>query len=150
MAKKLIRLTEGDLHRIVKESVQRILNEMEEGKIVNHKPYFSGEYGGTVKPGQTGYGPSYHNQFASDDEEVERAKNDKHNTRKYNVEYTNGYTWDKTGFDPLAARAQQVQMAKETGKDPSVYPHTIQGIKRHNDNSGDWPRTINSYGHSRI
>ena len=27
MAKKIIRLTEGDLHRIVKESVQRILKE---------------------------------------------------------------------------------------------------------------------------
>ena len=27
MNKKLIRLTEGDLHKIVKESVQRILNE---------------------------------------------------------------------------------------------------------------------------
>ena len=30
MNKKLIRLTEGDLHRIVKESVQRILNEVED------------------------------------------------------------------------------------------------------------------------
>ena len=29
--KKVIRLTEGDLHRIVKESVNRVLNEMEEG-----------------------------------------------------------------------------------------------------------------------
>jgi hypothetical protein len=28
MAKKLIRLTENDLHRIVKESVQKILNEI--------------------------------------------------------------------------------------------------------------------------
>jgi hypothetical protein len=28
MAKKLIRLTEGDLHRVVKESVKRILNEV--------------------------------------------------------------------------------------------------------------------------
>lgn len=28
--KKIVRLTEGDLHRIVKESVGRILNEYEE------------------------------------------------------------------------------------------------------------------------
>ena len=27
MAKKLVRLTEGDLHRIIKESVNRVLNE---------------------------------------------------------------------------------------------------------------------------
>lgn len=30
MAKKLVRLTEGDLHRIVKESVSRILKESQE------------------------------------------------------------------------------------------------------------------------
>lgn len=28
MAKQLIRLTEGDLHRIIKESVNRVLKEM--------------------------------------------------------------------------------------------------------------------------
>ena len=38
MAKKqVIRLTEGDLHRIIKESVNKILQE---GKVVNHKPLF--------------------------------------------------------------------------------------------------------------
>lgn len=36
MNKKLIRLTEGDLHRIVKESVNRILNE-----VVINTPYGS-------------------------------------------------------------------------------------------------------------
>ena len=30
MAKKLIRLTEGDLHRIVRESVKRVIKEMQE------------------------------------------------------------------------------------------------------------------------
>ena len=34
MNKKLIRLTESDLHRIVKESVNRILNESNDTKIV--------------------------------------------------------------------------------------------------------------------
>jgi hypothetical protein len=43
MAKKLIRLTEGDLHKIVKESVNRILNEM--GTIVHP--------GGMVEPPST-------------------------------------------------------------------------------------------------
>ena len=31
MAKNIIRLTEGDLHKIVKESVERIIREMDEG-----------------------------------------------------------------------------------------------------------------------
>ena len=31
MAKQLIRLTEGDLHRIIEESVNRVLSEMNEG-----------------------------------------------------------------------------------------------------------------------
>ena len=39
MNKKLIRLTEGDLHRIVKESVNRVLSE---GKFINNKKgYFA-------------------------------------------------------------------------------------------------------------
>jgi hypothetical protein len=33
MAKKLIRLTESDLHRIVKESVKKVLKEAREGSI---------------------------------------------------------------------------------------------------------------------
>ena len=36
MDKKLIRLTEGDLHRIVKKSVNRIINEVE----LNHQPKY--------------------------------------------------------------------------------------------------------------
>ena len=38
MNKKLIRLTEADLHRIVRESVNKVLNE---GKYVNNKPCFT-------------------------------------------------------------------------------------------------------------
>ena len=35
--KRLIRLTEGDLHRIVKESIQRVLTEMPTGKKIPFK-----------------------------------------------------------------------------------------------------------------
>ena len=35
--KKVIRLTEGDLHRIVKESVNRILNEMSPEVYLNYQ-----------------------------------------------------------------------------------------------------------------
>ena len=40
MNKKLIRLTEGDLHRIVKESVNRILRENDDYDRMNR--YFNG------------------------------------------------------------------------------------------------------------
>ena len=43
MAKKLIRLTESDLHRIVKESVRKIIREMEGGDGANNA---AGVYGG--------------------------------------------------------------------------------------------------------
>ena len=47
-----VRLTEGDLHRIIKESVNRLLSEMNEGKYINNKQgyfkpiinHFKGEY----------------------------------------------------------------------------------------------------------
>lgn len=35
--KKIVRLTENDLHRIIKESVKKILKE---GSVVNHNPMF--------------------------------------------------------------------------------------------------------------
>jgi hypothetical protein len=44
MAKKLIRLTESDLHRIVNESVQRILNELYTGD----EPSVPNKYPGQV------------------------------------------------------------------------------------------------------
>ena len=67
MNKKLIRLTESDLHRIIKESVKKII----EGKKVNNKPYFykfpspyDDYFGGypSYKPGEEipkGYNNSY-------------------------------------------------------------------------------------------
>lgn len=39
MNKKLIRLTEQDLHRIIKESVNKILNEMYDDSIANRKRF---------------------------------------------------------------------------------------------------------------
>ena len=44
MAKKLIRLTESDLHRIVNESVQRILNELYTGD----EPFVPNKYPGQI------------------------------------------------------------------------------------------------------
>ena len=49
--KRRIRLTESDLHRVIKECVYNILNE---GKVVNNKPFFKregGECDEYIKPG---------------------------------------------------------------------------------------------------
>ena len=41
MVKQIIRLTESDLHRLVKESVQKVLQEMKPGDFKNSfSPYF--------------------------------------------------------------------------------------------------------------
>ena len=47
--KRKIRLTESDLHRVIKECVYNILNE---GKVVNNKPYFKDRHDEYVKPGE--------------------------------------------------------------------------------------------------
>ena len=44
MAKKLIRLTESDLHRIVKESVKRILRESRESSCIHTLEYMCEHY----------------------------------------------------------------------------------------------------------
>lgn len=44
MNKKLIRLTESDLHKIVKESVKRVLNEDETNEVEDTIVYLSKEF----------------------------------------------------------------------------------------------------------
>lgn len=44
MAKKIVRLTEGQLHKVITESVQRILREMDETSEMNiHEDYICGD-----------------------------------------------------------------------------------------------------------
>lgn len=64
MNKKLIRLTESDLHRIVKESVNRILRESDELPYLSdddiHKQYEGFEISEfTIKPRKVAYGEGY-------------------------------------------------------------------------------------------
>ena len=47
--KRKIRLTESDLHDIIKESVKRVLNE---GKVVNNRPIFNYNSYNKAKPGK--------------------------------------------------------------------------------------------------
>jgi uncharacterized membrane-anchored protein YhcB (DUF1043 family) len=83
MNKKLIRLTEGDLHRIVKESVNRLLTELDWRTYAN-----------AAKKAK---------ERASDDWE-------KTKTRKDPKDYSHFYDWDKHStmardFDTAASQA---------------------------------------------
>ncbi len=113
MRKKLVRLTESDLHRIVKESVNRVLKEMEEGKITNNKPYFNASFDRKASKGQ--YAPDFMNTD-KDPKAIE-----KHNERALQ------HYPDITGHDELAARQKELNMSKETGKPPHMFADTIQG-----------------------
>ena len=108
MNKKLIRLTESDLHRIVKQSVKRILREMDEGKVVNNKSYFRNlDDSGVAEKGDSVW--KYTNRDKSP-EELE-----KHNKRAKNYKMNN---------DPLALRKHQLDSMDFDG------PNTIQGKLR--------------------
>lgn len=112
MAKRLIRLTEGDLHNIIKESVKRILRE---GKFDNNKPFFNGP-SGKIGPGVHAY------KFANPDADASAL--DKHNERALK------YFSDITGKDELDDRQNELEMSRETGMPPHMYADTIQGKLR--------------------
>lgn len=94
---KVITLTESELHRLIAESVNRVLNEMDEGREVNHKSHFVGLDGTEVKPG--GYAPRIYNKF-----DPEGWK--KHNARRANYEES----------DPLKRSPQERLARKKASK----------------------------------
>ena len=114
MGKQIIRLTESDLHQMVKESVNKILKEMDEGKFANNKPYFNNtSITGKASKGQ--HVPDFMNTD-KDPKAIE-----KHNERALQ------HYPDITGQDELAARQKELNMSKETGKPPHMFANTIQG-----------------------
>ena len=69
MNKKLIRLTESDLHRIVKESVNRVLNEMNVRTLTPNGAYGTNaqkHYG--AQPGDKNLPPEYASALKKSDE----------------------------------------------------------------------------------
>ena len=100
--KKTIRLTESDLHRIVKESVNRIIRE---GKVVNHKPV---DFDKIRR--DRGY------------DEVSKAQG-KHISRKYGPQ--------SKVHDKLGLRKTSLDLCKRIGFEPDEFDSTIQGIARY-------------------
>ena len=120
MAKKLIRLTESDLHRIVKESVNRILNEMDEGKVVNNKPYFKSSW----SDGEFQAGPGVTAAVPEDDPiEAEKA-------RIHNERVPKNDPWKFKDSDPLAHRQKSIEYCKTHGCDPASVGNTVQSMVR--------------------
>ena len=130
MNKKLIRLTESDLHRIVKESVSRIISEMDEGKYTNNKPYFNGE---------TDYINPRRNP-TKDPKEIE-----KHNERVTNRK--------NQRIDPLARRQNSIDTAQEFGIEREDMPSTLERAidNKHMDGFGDksWKEYRNKLNRNR-
>lgn len=73
MNKKHIRLTEEDLHRIVKESVNRVLNELSTPTIVNAKNAAMNAYKDEIKHGR--YGDKRMRQMSAFNDEYNRRTN---------------------------------------------------------------------------
>lgn len=121
--KKIIRLTEDDLRRIVKESVQRIITEMDEGKIVNNKPYFNNLEGtGKVSKGQSTWA------YTNKDKDPLALKKHNERAKEFKIDNTDNFPY-RAPRDPLAARERQLKSGDKYG------PNTLKGklLKKHND-----------------
>lgn len=70
--KKTIRMNERELHRLISESVKRVLME---GKVVNNKPYFRKSDGSYYKPGDVVSKDDYDKMsFDMDDENLKKRR----------------------------------------------------------------------------
>lgn len=143
MNKKLIRLTESDLHRIVRESVNNVLNELEHKRSVKYDP--------TVKnPSRNDYDGSLYDKKTQMDIDWHNFENSKGFTDEYvsdNGEYVEGYNqWDGNvgelyggdGEDGIFDRRLYQQ-----GQSPSFYRDGKgkEGIDtlRYLDKGGEYP-----------
>ena len=115
--KKLIRLTESDLHRIVKESVKRILGEMDEGKFVNNKSFFNNfDNSGKAGKGEVTW------KFTNRDKDPKALEKHNRRAKEHN-----------SNLDKLASREAQLKDSKKTGTPPIAYDDTIEGKWRDMD-----------------
>jgi hypothetical protein len=113
--KQRIILTEGDLHRIVKESVRRILKE---GKYENNKPYFT-----KSKTGYPNIADGYAEQGDYADSQLNPGKSSDA-LKKHNERWSSRITGKD---DELALRQKEI----EDGKFGYQY-HTIPSKVAHN------------------
>ena len=112
MSKRVVKMNESVLHRLIKESISRVISEMDEGKYSNNKPFF---HGGVrdVKPGEKAF---KHTNPGADEKALE-----KHNARM------DKHLPDIMNSDKLKAREAQVRSSKRGGMPRENFKDTLEG-----------------------
>ena len=113
MSKKVIKMNESALHSLIKESIGRVISEMDEGKYSNNKPFFHGPVR-DVKPGEKAY---KHLNPEKNEEALEKhnARLDKHLPDIMNPD------------DELKAREAQIKSSKRGGMPRENFKDTLEG-----------------------
>lgn len=112
MSKKIIKMNESVLHSLIKESISKVLSEMDEGKYTNNKKFFNGGVGKV--------GPGSH-AFKKTNPEADEKALEKHNAR------VDKHVPDIMSPDKLKARETQQETGKRSGMPLDSFPDTIQG-----------------------
>lgn len=113
MSKKVIKMNESVLRSLIKESINKVISEMDEGKYSNNKPFFHGPVR-DVKPGEKAY---KHLNPEKNEEALE-----KHNTRvdKHLPDIMNP-------DDKLKAREAQIKSSERGGMPRENFKDTLEG-----------------------
>lgn len=112
MGKKVIKMNESVLRSLIKESISRVISEMDEGKYSNNKPFF---HGGVrdVKPGEKAF---KHTNPGADEKALE-----KHNAR------LDKHLPDMMDSDKLKAREAQIRSSERGGMPRENFKDTLEG-----------------------
>ena len=117
MSKKVIKMNESALHSLIKESISKVISEMDEGKYSNNKPFF---HGGVrdVKPGEKAF---KHTNPGADEKALE-----KHNARM------DKHLPDMMDSDKLKRREAQIRSSERGGMPRENFKDTLEGELKKN------------------
>jgi len=117
MSKKVIKMNESVLRSLIKESISRVISEMDEGKYSNNKPFFHGGIR-DVKPGEKAF---KHTNPGADEKALE-----KHNAR------VDKHLPDMMDSDKLKAREAQIKSSERGGMPRENFKDTLEGELKKN------------------
>ena len=117
MSKKVIKMNESVLRSLIKESISKVISEMDEGKYSNNKPFFHGAIR-DVKPGEKAF---KHTNPGADEKALE-----KHNAR------VDKHLPDMMDSDKLKAREAQIKSSERGGMPRENFKDTLEGELKKN------------------
>lgn len=117
MSKRIVKMNESVLRSLIKESISRVISEMDEGKYSNNKPFFHGGIR-DVKPGEKAF---KHTNPDKDEDALE-----KHNAR------LDKHLPDMMDSDKLKAREAQIKSSKRGGMPRENFKDTLEGKLKKN------------------